>query len=264
MSAGQVAGVEADFIVLPWNDLALLEAVFAEAGASIAAVMMEPMMCNTGAIPPEPGYLAGARRLCDDYGALLFLDEVITGFRLGLTGAQGRFGVRGDLVTYAKALAGGFASAALVGRREYMARFASDVNHSGTFNSNVIAMAATAAALRELERDDGAVYRRLEHLGSSLMAGIRAIVARLGLPVLVQGLPMVFHLAFTDLERLRDYRDYALDCDQARYNRFTVAMLSRGVRLAGRGIWYLSAAHDEGHIARTLQAVEDSLREVKA
>ncbi|OUC06742.1 hypothetical protein RY27_19140, partial [Litorilinea aerophila] len=104
-SAGQVESALADFVVLPWNDLALVETLFQEMGEELAAVMLEPMMCNTGAIPPEPGYLEGLRQLCDRYGTLLYFDETITGFRLGLQGAQGRFGVTPDLASFAKAMA---------------------------------------------------------------------------------------------------------------------------------------------------------------
>jgi glutamate-1-semialdehyde 2,1-aminomutase len=262
MSKGQVESVCDEFIVLPWNDLAAVEALFAEQGSKIAAVMTEGMMCNTGAILPQPGFLEGLRRLCDGSGTLLFMDEVITGFRLGLHGAQGRFGVVPDLATFAKAMAGGFANAALVGKRQYMQRFAEDVNHSGTFNSNVISMAASAAALKELERDNGAIYRELESVGADLMDGIREIVGRLGLPVLVQGFPTAFHMSFTEIVQIRDYRDYAIHCDKERYNRFTLEMMKRGVRLIGRGIWYISAAHTADHIERTLAAVEESLAAV--
>jgi glutamate-1-semialdehyde 2,1-aminomutase len=262
MTKGQVESVREEFIVLPWNDLAAVEALFAEQGNEIAAVMTEGMMCNTGAIPPQPGFLEGLRRLCDQSGALFFMDEVITGFRLGLHGAQGRFGVVPDLATFAKAMAGGFANAALVGKQEYMARFAADVNHSGTFNSNVISMAASAAALKELERDNGVIYRDLERTGADLMDGIREIAGRLGMPVLIQGFPTAFHMSFTEIDQIRDYRDYAIHCDKARYDRFTLEMMKRGVRLIGRGIWYISTAHTADHIARTLSAVEESLHAV--
>lgn len=259
---GQTVSALEDFFVLPWNDLALVEQLFAEHGSAIAAVMTEAMMCNTGAIPPEPGFLAGLRRLCDQYGALLYFDETITGFRLGLQGGQGRFGVTADLASFAKAMAGGFANAALVGKRAYMQRFAEGVNHSGTFNSNVIAMAASAAAMAELEKDDGAIYRQLEEKGAMLMTSLRAIGQRLGLPLHVQGLPTAFHLSFTELPAIRDYRDFAQHCDKERYSRFCTAMLERGVRLIERGVWYLSAAHTDEQIEKTLQKTEEALREV--
>ena len=261
-SLGQTASALQDFVVLPWNDLTLVEQLFAEQGDSIAAIMTEGMMCNTGAIQPAPGFLQGLRRICNEYGALLYMDEIITGFRLAIDGAQGRFGVTPDLATFAKAMAGGFANSALVGKAEYMELFGAGVNHSGTFNSNVISMAASAAALAELERDDGAVYTRLEAIGTQLMNGIREIAQRKELPLLVQGLPTAFHLSFTELSQIDDYRQLATHCDQERYARFVVALLERGVRVIGRGIWYISAAHSEDHLSRTLAAVEEALEEV--
>jgi glutamate-1-semialdehyde 2,1-aminomutase len=261
-SPGQTASALEDFVVLPFNDLALVEELFARQGQSIACVMLEPMMCNTGAIPPEAGFLSGLRRLCDHYGTILYFDETITGFRLSLAGAQGYFGVTPDLSSFAKAMAGGFATSALVGKRELMVRFAQDVNHSGTFNSNVISMAAAVAALAELERDDGAVYRHIDKIGTQLMAGLADLGRRLEVPLHVQGLPCAFHLSFTEEPPLLDYRDWATKCDNARYDEFTFAMLERGVRLIGRGLWYVSAAHSEDHVAQTLEAAEKSLAKV--
>lgn len=261
-SKGQTLSALDDFFVLPWNDLALVEQLFADHGNEIAAIMTEPMMCNTGAIPPEPGFLEGLRHLCDAHGTLLYFDETITGFRLGLQGAQGRFGVTPDLSSFAKAMAGGFANAALVGKAEYMERFASDVNHSGTFNSNVIAMAASAVAIAELEKDDGAIYAHLDVIGRALMNGLHELGQRHGLPLHIQGVPTAFHLSFTDLDALRDYRDFAGGCDQARYSRFCVAMLERGVRLIERGIWYISAAHTEAHVEETLRAADAAMAEI--
>lgn len=259
---GQTASALEDFFVLPWNDLSLVEQLFAEHGDEIAAIMTEPMMCNTGAIPPEPGFLEGLRRLCDEYGALLYFDETISGFRLGLSGAQGRFGVTPDLSSFAKAMAGGFANAALVGKAEYMERFATGVNHSGTFNSNVIAMAASAAAIAELEKDNGAIYEQLDTIGGTLMQGLQDLGQKHGLPLHIQGFPTAFHASFTDLDAIRDYRDFAQHCDKARYSRFCVAMLERGVRLIERGIWYISAAHSEADVEKTLQAADEALAEV--
>jgi glutamate-1-semialdehyde 2,1-aminomutase len=258
-TVGQTASALEDFVVLPFNDLALVEDLFARMGDRIAAIMLEPMMCNTGAIPPEPGYLQGLRRLCDDYGALLYFDETITGFRLSLAGAQGYYGVTPDLASFAKAMAGGFANAALVGKHAYMERFAKDVNHSGTFNSNVISMAASVAALAELEKDGGAIYRHLERIGAALMQGLQELGQRHEVPLHVQGLPMAFHVSFNSAPPILDYRDYAVNADKARYNDFTLAMLERGVRLIGRGIWYVSAAHTDEHVARTLAAANDAL-----
>jgi glutamate-1-semialdehyde 2,1-aminomutase len=261
---GQTASALEDFVVLPFNDITLAEDLFARMGDQIACVMLEPMMCNTGAIPPEPGYLQGLRRLCDQHGALLYFDETITGFRLSLAGAQGYFGVTPDLSTFAKAMAGGFANSALVGKRELMIQFAQGVNHSGTFNSNIISMAASVAAIAELERDHGAVYQHINKLGTQLMQGLAEIGQRMQIPLHVQGLPCAFHLSFNSNPPIRDYRDWVTNCDKERYNDFTLAMLTNGVRLIGRGIWYVSAAHTEEHIAQTLETAEKALTKVYA
>ena len=259
---GQTVSALEDFVVLPWNDLALVEDLFTKHGSEIAAIMTEPMMCNTGAIPPEPGFLEGLRQLCNEHDTLLYFDETITGFRLGLSGAQGRFGIIPDLSSFAKAMAGGFANAALVGKAEYMRQFATGVNHSGTFNSNVIAMAASAAAIAELQKDNGAIYRQLDQIGRSLMKGLHDLGQRHGLPLHIQGVPTAFHLSFTELDTIRDYRDFASACDKERYSRFCVAMLERGVRLIERGVWYISAAHTEEHVATTLAAADQALAEI--
>jgi glutamate-1-semialdehyde 2,1-aminomutase len=263
-TVGQTPSVLEDVVVLPFNDLSLVEDLFARQGDQIACIMLEPMMCNTGAIQPEPGYLQGLRRICDQYGTILYFDETITGFRLSLAGAQGLFGVTPDLSSFAKAMAGGFANAALVGKRDLMIRFAQDVNHSGTFNSNTISMAASVAAIAELERDNGAVYRTINKLGTQLMAGLSDIGRRLQIPLHVQGLPCAFHVSFNEKPPIRDYRDWAANCDKERYNAFTLAMLTSGIRLIGRGLWYVSAAHTEDQIAQTLEAAEKSLAAVYA
>ena len=141
----------------------------------IAAVIMEPVMVNGGAVVPEPGYLDGVRDLCRAKGALFICDEVITGFRVGLRGAQGQLGVTADLAIYAKAVAAGFPLAMVAGRRDVMDTLLDKgVMHGGTYNGNVQSMAAALAALDELERDDGAVYRDLERRGTRLMQGLAA------------------------------------------------------------------------------------------
>jgi glutamate-1-semialdehyde 2,1-aminomutase len=261
-SAGQVASALEDVVVLPWNDLELVEKRLAEQGHEIAAIMLEPMMCNTGAILPKAGYLEGLRRLCDEYGALLYFDETITGFRVHLRGAQTLFGVTPDIASFAKAVGGGFVNSVLVGKRAYMQRIGQDVNHSGSFNSNVISMAASAVALAELAHDEGALYMQMDRIGTALMNGIAEIATRRGCPLHVQGVPTAFHLAFTELPALQEYRDYAQHCDSVKYDEFALAMLKRGVRLLNRGIWYISTAHTMSHVEQSLAAVEGALAEI--
>lgn len=256
-SAGQATSVLADVIVLPWNDLEVFSAVVAQQADEIAAVIMEPIMCNTGCILPRPGYLEGVRELCARYGIVLIFDEIITGFRVGLSGAQGYLGVTPDLATFGKAMAGGFPISCLAGKRELMKLIARrQVNHSGTFNSNVISMAAAWATLAELERDEGQVYQRLYELGRQLMVGLLDLAQRQGTKVLVQGVGPMFHLAFTEQESIVDYRTFLTAWDQDRYQRFADLLLDKGVRVLRRGLWYLSAAHTAEDIETTLRAAD--------
>lgn len=142
-SGGQLPSAGANIIVQSWNDVHLLRQTLARHGGELAAVIMEPVMCNSACIPPLPGFLQAARDLCTEYGIALIFDEVITGFRLDLSGAQGYFGVTPDLATYGKAMANGFPIACLAGKRHLMQPIGDlQVNHSGTYNSNVMVTAA--------------------------------------------------------------------------------------------------------------------------
>ena len=257
-SGGQLASASANVIVLPWNDADALKAALQSHEHELAAVIMEPVMCNNGCIPPRRDYLPAVRELCTAHGVVLIFDEVITGFRLALGGAQRYFGVTPDLATFGKAMANGFPIACLAGRRELLGLIASlQVNHAGTYNSNVMVTAAAQATISELERVD---YGRIHRLGETLIAGLRRLAADYGLPVLIQGFGPVFHLAFTERDSISDYRE-SLEVDGARNREFVRAMLDRGIRLLARGLWYLSAAHTEADIEQTLETVEDVWRE---
>ncbi len=253
-SRGQLASATENLIVLPWNDADILRASLRNHGREVAALIMEPVMCNNACVPPLPGYLEAVRELCAQYGIVLIFDEVITGFRLALGGAQTYFGVTPDLATFGKAMANGFPIACLAGTRHLMERIANlQVNHSGTYNANVMATAAAVATIRELERLD---YQRIHQLGETLMNGLRKLAADFALPVLIQGLGPAFHLAFTERDSIVDYRD-SVEVDGLRNSEFVGAMLDRGIRLLSRGLWYLSAAHTEADIQLTLETVED-------
>ncbi|NED97887.1 aminotransferase class III-fold pyridoxal phosphate-dependent enzyme [Phytoactinopolyspora alkaliphila] len=254
-SAGQLAHHLDDTYFLPYNDIAALSATLAERD-DVAAVIAEPVMCNSGAIVPRDGYLQQVRQLCDRHGVVLIFDEVITGFRLALGGAAERFGVTPDLGVYGKAMAGGWPVAALAGKAELMDMFAGGVNHSGTFNSSVPACAAVTAALTALREDPP--YKRVEDHGAKLMAGIRELGASHGVPVRVQGLPMAFHVSFGDPDQVWDYAGMAR-LDQVRYARFAEVLVDHGVWVAPRGIWYVSAAHSERELEVVLQRFEAAL-----
>jgi glutamate-1-semialdehyde 2,1-aminomutase len=254
-SAGQVADHLADARVLPWNDLEAVTHVLEGEGEEIAAVLMEPMMLNAGSIAPRPGYLEGVRDLCRRRGALLVFDEVITGFRVGPGGAADRFGVAPDLAVYGKALASGWPVAALAGRADLMELLGGRVNHSGTFNSNVMAMAATVATLRQLKEEPP--YERISHLGERLMNGLHDLASGRA-PLRIQGLPMAFHASFGDEAEVWDYRALA-DLDSDGYRNLVSCLIEEGVWVAGRGIWYLSAAHGEREVEVTLERADAAL-----
>ncbi len=249
---GQPSSSVAELIVLPWNSIDALTRCFAAFGADIAAVLMEPMMCNSGAILPLPGYLQAVRRLCDEHRTVLIFDEVITGFRLGLAGAQGRFSVAPDLSIFAKALGAGFPLAMLAGRREIMDLIATGaVNHSGTYNSNVMSIVAGVAALELLSADNGQVFSRIENTGRRLMNGLRELGGKYGLNLSVTGVGAVFNTAFTDHPDAFDYASFKRAAE-APLKAFLDALLLRGVRPTSRGTWFVSAAHTDADVQETL------------
>ena len=260
-SAGQLTSARENVIVSPWNDLDALQDTLEQNGSQLAAMILEPVMCNNGCIPPLPGYLQALRQLCTDNSIVLIFDEVITGFRLDLGGAQRYFGVRPDLATFGKAMANGFPIACLAGKRELMEQIARlQVNHSGTYNSNVMATAAACATISELERIADEAYPRLHQLGEMLKNGLRELALTKGVPALVQGIGPVMHLAFTEQGSIVDYRD-CLDLDQERNREFVGKMLDKGVRLLSRGLWYLSAAHTKEDVQIALETAASVMKD---
>ncbi|WP_166354903.1 aspartate aminotransferase family protein [Phytoactinopolyspora limicola] len=254
-SAGQLAHHLDDTYFVPYNDADALAAALA-LHDDVAAVVVEPVMCNSGAIPPRPGYLERVRQLCDQHGVVLIFDEVITGFRVALGGAAERFGVTPDLAVYGKAMAGGWPVSALAGRAALMDMFARDVNHSGTFNSSMAACAAVIETLTILREDPP--YARLEAFGSTLMDSIQELGAKHGLPVRTQGLPMAFHVSFGDPEPIHEHAGLAR-LDLGRYARFAKTLVRHGLWVAGRGIWYVSTRHGDDELTVTLERLDAAL-----
>ncbi|HTE82533.1 MAG TPA: aspartate aminotransferase family protein [Reyranella sp.] len=258
-SPGMPPSVLDDTVVAGWNDLELLAQAFERHKGEIAGVIMEPVMVNGGPTPPKPGYLEGARDLCRENGALFICDEVITGFRAGLRGAQGRYGVTADLTVYAKAVAAGFPLAMVGGRRDVMDTLLDKgVMHGGTYNGNVQSMAAALAALDVLEADDGAVYRDLEARGTRLMQGLEAICRKHKVAARVQGLPAIFQVFFTDGPAPSNYRD-AVACDRDKALAFHCALQEEGIRINQQAKWFLSTAHDDAIIDETLAAADRAM-----
>jgi glutamate-1-semialdehyde 2,1-aminomutase len=256
-SMGQSVAALADVDVLPWNDLGEVGAYLESHGEATAALIMEPILCNTCVILPRPGYLEGVRELCDRYGVLLVFDEVISGFRVAAGGAQELLGVLPDLTVLAKSMGGGFPVAAVAGRREVM-ELAGDgrVLHGGTYNTNVVSTVAALAVLRKLRADGPTIYGDLGRRGTRLMDGLSELAAERGIPLHVQGLGAVFNTSFgvDDVQSYRDYR-YA---DADRQRAFLRGLIDRGVRVTTRGTWFLSAAHSDADIEQTLEAAADA------
>ncbi|MCF3107707.1 aspartate aminotransferase family protein [Niabella sp. CC-SYL272] len=259
-SAGIAANTRDEFIILPWNDLELVKKTLEQQHQEIAAVITEPVMCNNGCIQPVEGFLEGLRALCDHYGIALIFDEVITGFRLGLGGAQSYFNVTPDLSVFAKAMGSGYPVSAVVGRREWMEPIEqSVVIHAGTMNSSCPMIAAALATVQVLERDKP--YRRMFALGQRLMTGLTEAARECKQNLFVNGPGPMFNTCFTDLEKMRDYRD-TLKTDKPKLNRFVAAMHDRGIRVIGRGLWYISAVHTEEEIDTAIQVAKEVLAEL--
>ena len=259
-SAGVATDAAGSLIVAPWNEPDVLGELLSAHGHEIAAVIMEPVMANSGVVEPAPGYLDAVRRMCDEHGIVLIFDEVITGFRAGLGGAQGRYGVIPDLTTMGKALASGFPVGCVAGKRDLMAGIGTGaITHAGTFNATPITMAAARATLEHLYAGGSELYGNLEARGRRLMQGLSEVMAGQDIPCRVQGLPTIFNLMFTDLPTVRNHRE-VLMTDRARRVAFLPHLMAAGVRISGFGNFFPSDAHSEAVIDETIERFGSALR----
>ena len=238
--------VKDEFIIAPWNDIELLKEIIARHHQEIAAIITEPVMCNNGCIMPVEGFLQGIREICDQHGMALIFDEVITGFRLGLGGAQQYFNISPDLSIFAKAIGSGYPISVVARKKKWMHLIEeAKVIHAGTMNSGNPTVAAALATIDVLEKENP--YPRMFQYGKKLMEGLREAAARYGHNLVVQGPGTMFHIAFTNKAEIKDYRD-TLDLDRIKLGKFVAGMHDRGIRVIGRGLWYISAAHTEEEI----------------
>jgi len=260
-SAGITDGAVADTLVVAYNDEAALDAVFDEHGDDLAAVLVEPVAANMGLVPPAPGFLAGLRHRCDLADALLVFDEVITGFRVGPAGAQGRTGITPDLTMFGKVLGGGLPLAAIGGPSALLDELApvGPVYQAGTLSGNPL---ATAAGLAVLARLDAALYDDLERRAGRLTDGLAGAIRDAGFAVQVPRAWTLGGLFFADAP-VTDY-EAARAADAKRYAQFFQAMLARGVFLAPSPFETLfpSVAHDDAVIDRTVAAAAEAAAEV--
>ena len=259
-SPGVPAAVAAQTAAVEFNDLGAVREVFSESPGEVAAVIVEPICGNAGVIPPEPGFLEGLRELCTAHGALLILDEVMTGFRIRPGSAQALYGITPDLTTLGKIVGGGLPIGAVGGRADIMKLLAPSgpVYQAGTLSGNPVAVAAGIATLRSL---NGAVYNRLETLGARLEAGIRGNLARRAFPGRFQRVGSMATLFFTD-RPVKSMRD-AASCDTKKFAAYFRAMLAAGIYLppSQYEAFFISAAHTEEDIDRTIAANGAALEE---
>ena len=247
-------------LLLEWNNVNMAEKAFAAHSDEIAGVLLEPIMLNNGGIAARPEFLSALRRLCDEHGAVLIFDEVVTGFRCGLGGAQATLGVLPDLTTLAKALGNGMPVSAVCGRRDIMASVArAETVIGGTYNGHPLCMAAIIATIEELERDDGAAFKRIEKNGTRFRDGLLAIAERLGIPLTVMGIPGAWILHFVEgqepisHEQLRGF----LGMKAA---QFGSEMRRRGVLTTVR--LCTSVAHEANDVDEALNRAEDAMRAI--
>ncbi len=262
-TSGIPKAVQQYIITLPFNDFEAVERTVKAKWGDIAAIIVEPVLGNLAGIMPKPGFLEHLRRLADEYGIVLIFDEVKTGFRIAKGGAQEYFGVRADLVTYAKSLGNGYPVAAIAGREEVMMTIQPGaMAHGGTYSGNAVAAAAAAATLQVLEEDDA--LATIERHGRALMDGIRTILAEEGIPAWVGGPPSMFGVVLGVDEEPRDLRDY-LKADADLYEEIGMELIRRGVMpdADGREPWFLCAALSDEDVAYTLEAFREAVRAAK-
>ena len=261
-SPGVPAALAALTSVATYNDLGSVEALFDAHPREVACVFVEPVAGNMGCIPPLPGFLEGLRELCDENGALLVFDEVMTGFRVARGGYLERTSVRADLVTLGKVMGGGLPIGAFGGRRELMSAVSPSgpVYQAGTLSGNPLAVAAGIATLDVLDRHG--TYEGLEASGEEVDAALRTAAADGGVPLTVTRIGSMIGLHFTT-EAVRSLSDVEAS-DRARWTRFFHAMLARGVLLPPSPFetWFLSTAHDSEALAHLIDAAEASMADL--
>ncbi len=261
-SPGVPEEIVSNTVSLPFNDLDAVKECFSKMGKEIAAVIVEPVAGNMGVVPPEPGFLEGLREITREHGALLIFDEVITGFRVGLSGAQGLYGITPDLTCLGKIIGGGLPVGAYGGRKEIMDMIAPDgpVYQAGTLSGNPIAVAAGLATIRVLMRPG--TYERLEELSRLLKEALRDAAKKSGAKVSFNRVGSMMTCFFKE-GKVKNFED-ASSCDTERYGAFWRAMLKRGVYLAPSQFEaaFVSLAHSEEDLDCTARAAYEAFKEV--
>ncbi|MEZ5361481.1 MAG: aspartate aminotransferase family protein [Bryobacterales bacterium] len=258
-SRGQVANAADNVAIARWNSADALAQTLERHAGEIAAVILEPVLCNSGCLMPREGYLESVAKLAREAGALLIFDEVITGLRMAPGGAQQAFGVVPDLATLGKALGGGVPISAVVGRKDLIELIVDGgVAFGGTFNGNPLSMAGANAALDVLGENDGAALAAANRRGEKLRDGLAERAAAHGIPCRTTGFGCAFSVHFTERAELREYRD-TLDDDGELLRKFLTAALEQGIYILADGRFYVSTAHTDADIDETLEALDRAL-----
>jgi glutamate-1-semialdehyde 2,1-aminomutase len=248
-------------VIAAWNSREEVERAFAEHPGEISAIVCEPLLANSGCIPPEEGFLQFLRETATRNGALLMFDEVITGLRIELGGAQTRFGVTPDLATFAKAVGAGLPLSVLAGRNEYVGLIArGEVVHAGSLNGSPLVLAGAKAALEELRNGEKTIYPRMRRLGEKLAAGLVENLRKAGLRAVSTGDGPVFTI-HVQADTPRNYRD-TIGSDKQIWSDFVLSLLDEGIVILPDGRWYISAAHSEEDIEATLAAVQRAAKTI--
>ncbi len=253
-SPGVPASLAEHTLTLQFNNLEQVQNLFAEIGDQIAAVIVEPVAGNMNLIPPKDGFLQGLREVCDQHSSVLVFDEVMTGFRVGLTGAQGLYNVRPDLTCFGKVIGGGMPVGAFGGSAEIMSHISPEgpVYQAGTLSGNPVAMAAGLKTLDLISTPN--FFEGLTVKVKSLLLGLKSAADAANIPVATQGVGGMFGLFFTDAERVESF-DGSMACDSGRFNTFFHGMLEQGIYLAPSSFeaGFVSVAHSENDIADTIE-----------
>ncbi len=262
-SPGVPAALAELTLTLRYNDLDQVRDTFAKFGDSIAAIIVEPVAGNMNCIPPAPGFLQGLRDICDRYGSVLIFDEVMTGFRVGLNGAQGLYGIKPDLTALGKVIGGGMPVGAFGGRREIMEKISplGPVYQAGTLSGNPIAMAAGLKTLELISAPD--FYSNLTATTTQLTQGLMQAASAAGIPFTTNQVGAMFGLFFTNASAVTNYAQ-VMACQQAQFNSFFHAMLAHGVYFAPSAYeaGFVSAAHSTADIDATVTAAADVFKQL--
>jgi glutamate-1-semialdehyde 2,1-aminomutase len=262
-------GIPADFaqhtLTMEYNNLDSVANAFKQHPEDIACIIVEPVAGNMNCIPPVDGFLQGLRDICDQYGALLIFDEVMTGFRVARGGAQEKYNIKPDLTCLGKVIGGGMPVGAFGGKAEIMRHISPDgpVYQAGTLSGNPVAMAAGLASLAEIEKEG--LYAQLAQTTQILAEGFKKLANKHGIPMSVNYAGSMFGLFFTDVERVTNYQQ-AINCNTEQFNHFYHGMLENGVYLAPASYeaGFVSAAHSDEIVQQTLAIADKVLANVAA